>query len=695
MNYSLQLGTEKRPAQTTRSRPRPSLVVLISGFVFLQPLALAERASQDHGVERPDSFSGQNVATDFAPGTAVDSKARQAAPTEVQVPTAQSLPEAQALAQLSDNTATSGAREMEARLHSASKPSLLPSMISRTLPKKAATPSPSKPSRWPSLGFHKTANAPDSQLRELVNSLPHGGPANAGNDMMSQAERLAMLEKVTPENLKMAFNTKTKVKPPPTPPLEQDDGKPNPTWRELYAADEKHRDTHAYNYWRNTLKEVATDQGLTKNDEYTDFYSKVLSIHPGDLASVIHQAHEVVDKNHDANEKSYEYVDDLEKLANGTAAGYNRMAAAQFYAYDQVYGQLTEGHMAPGKSIEIVLPMGDHVRFKPNQGTLEDSTQTYFTSKFAEMVEAKLKPYHGMHFTFCIHTGTNLQASDIPRDFNTEADRDMETQPDGQKIRAGLKRLLTTRAHVLEVAVTKMMQNPIGDLKLARSDYHFPTPSKELMHFDKVMPAGIILVIAEDRLHRDDFQGTTMEEAEQHAKDVDKFDQTKCKIKDFDTMKTKTNLEEFAKPLEAMAPYMDLPEDLHDQSADTFPMMNALSASVGLTASRPTAPDVKKWAEANSKLPREQQLAHSDDIVKGYTEAQTEGDKYALVLKKREELGEGENWPLSGSIANALTSGAGSATGSSGQNLKPGSKRTNSADAVSDSVANGLFKIPG
>ena len=40
-------------------------------------------------------------------------------------------------------------------------------------------------------------------------------------------------------------------------------------------------------------------------------------------------------------------------------------------------------------------------------------------------------------------------------------------------------------------------------------------------------------------------------------------------------------------------------------------------------------------------LVKDQQVAHSDDIVKGYTEGQKENDKYALVLKKREELGEG------------------------------------------------------
>lgn len=611
MNYSLQRGREKRPTQKTRSRPRLSLVVLISGVVFSQRLALAERASQDDRVER--------------------------------------------LASLHHDPASqpSGSRSMFSMFGKSKKAKPPPPALGTSHPREAVD----------SFKVDKPKLVRQDASHEFVRQ-------DAGHDMRAQAERLAKLGEVTPESLEMDFNTKTKAKPPPAAPHEQDDGKPNPTWRELYAADQKHRDNNAYNYWHDTLREVATDQGLTKNDEYTDFYSKVLSIHPGGLADVIHQAHEVVDKNHDANEKSYEYIDDLEKLADGTAAGYNKMAAEQFYAYDQVYGQLAEGHMAPGKSIEIVLPLSGHVRFKPNQGTLEDSTQAYFTSKFAEVVEAKLKPYQGMHFTFCIHTGTNLQASDIPRDFNSEKDRRMETEPDGQKITVGLKRLLTARAHALQVAVTNMMQNPLGDLKLARSDYHFPTPSQELMHFDKVMPAGIILVIAEDRLHRDDFQGTTEEEAEQHAKDVEKFDQTKCKIKDFDAMKTKTSLEDFAKPLEAMAPYMDLPEDLHDQSADTFPMMNALTSAVGLTDSRPTAPDMKKWAESNSKLPKDQQVAHSDDIVKGYTEGQKEDDKYALVLKKREELGEGgANWPMSGSMANAVMSLAGGTADSSGKKL--------------------------
>merc|ERR1719498_1370202 len=117
---------------------------------------------------------------------------------------------------------------------------------------------------------------------------------------------------------------------------------------------------------------------MDKNAQYTDFVSHVMSVNPGHVENVVADAKKAVDSNHHANQAAYEYVDDLEKLADGTALGYNKMAIQHWYGYDQIRTQIEEGHMVPGRSIRIIFPLSGDVRFKPNSPKLWPFSEKYF-----------------------------------------------------------------------------------------------------------------------------------------------------------------------------------------------------------------------------------------------------------------------------------------------------------------------------
>merc|ERR1719409_1985601 len=121
-----------------------------------------------------------------------------------------------------------------------------------------------------------------------------------------------------------------------------------------------------------------------------------------------------------------------------------------------------------------------------------------------------------------------------------------------------------------------MIHNDLGRLQMRDDEFHFPPPSDDMKHFNAVMPAGAILVIAEDRLHREAYQGDgSAEDLERHKNDVEKYDQTKCAAPDFDAYRAQGDFKAEVRPLAATAPFQNLPldPDNHMESTqDRYPI---------------------------------------------------------------------------------------------------------------------------
>jgi len=168
------------------------------------------------------------------------------------------------------------------------------------------------------------------------------------------------------------------------------------------------------------------------------------------------------------------------------------------------------------------------VSFEPNSAKLRPSAEGFLTNKFAEQLKAGLNRYHtkleNPHFTICLHPATTLQV--------TDGGTQLVQHYSGRQIN---KLLLEDRAELLQSKIEEMTVNAFADPKLAESTYHFPKPSPDVVDFHRDMPSGVVLVIAEDHLHQDDFQRGTEEEAKQHFRT--NAQNTKCKAEDFKDLK--------------------------------------------------------------------------------------------------------------------------------------------------------------
>jgi len=199
--------------------------------------------------------------------------------------------------------------------------------------------------------------------------------------------------------------------------------------------------------------------------------------------------------------------------------------------------------------------------------------------------------------------------------YASKSDRQLETLEDGTKVSAGIKRMLDGRGKTLESELEKILTDKF---KARGEEFHFPPPTIDTRHTSKEMPAGAVLIIAEDRLHRDEFKasGNSTEElaASQAAhdkdlKDIAKYDQTKCKVEDFEKLKANAGLtEEIIKS----APFFNLPRSTQEENNQE-------------TNSRRLTPEEAERQAA--------ELEGASKLKESYTEGRAEAAKYVEAMK--------------------------------------------------------------
>lgn len=350
-------------------------------------------------------------------------------------------------------------------------------------------------------------------------------------------------EKVETATLSQAFDVKNRAAQAPaeisdTLTDDQALGK-SETWTAQFADSQKLRaDTRTH--YKGLLDQVAHDKHLEGKQQYDNFLAHVLAVRPKRVDGIIKKAKAVVDANDDVNKDSYEYVDDLERLANGTAVGYNRMGFDNFYGYDQMRAQLEEGHMAPGRAIRIIFPFGGNVEFVGGKGALTDRSRQYILNKFVEQVKAKIQKYRGMHFTICCHTSTNLKKTDEPKYYSDNPSVDFVIGEDG--VKEGIRRMMNDRTQTLE----NIMKEVVQKTSLRSEEVSFPKLGADFgMHFDDpLFPAGAVILIAEDRLHHEDNHLT-----EKEVEHRNRVWQAQCQIDDFNPVRSYGRFDEYAVPM--------------------------------------------------------------------------------------------------------------------------------------------------
>lgn len=374
-------------------------------------------------------------------------------------------------------------------------------------------------------------------------SAPAAAPASSSGEYpppVITAE--ALKEKYTAEEakiVKMSAEKKTELSDPEAL------GK-SPAWTKYKTDFDTHRTTEFGKYGQ-ALTKVAADNGLNGNEQYKDFLAHVLAVQPGHVDDVIKKANAAVTANDVANKDSYEYIDDLERLANGTAVGYNRVGYEHFYGYDQLRAQIEEGHMAPGRAIRLLFPLGGDIQFQGGRGTLWPKSEEYFKSTFAEQIKAKIEKYRSFHFTVCVHASTNLGAQDFPiYHSDREGDHMMvskEVRPgETAKIRQGVARLLDERTATIENLMKEVMKDKVG---VRDEEVNYPPLEGLGMHLeDQLFPSGAVAIIAEDRLHH---EGEHMTEAELEHRD--KVWKAQCDLGDFGPLRAFGKFEDYAVPM--------------------------------------------------------------------------------------------------------------------------------------------------
>jgi len=285
---------------------------------------------------------------------------------------------------------------------------------------------------------------------------------------------------------------------------------------------------------------------------YDEWLSTVMAVKPANFEQLAKDADTAVDKNHKANQVAYEYIDDLEKIADTTAETYNRAGNNMFHAYGEIRGQVDEAKLAPGKSIMLTLPMSGNLKFKGREQSLDAASQKEI-GDFEKELKGKLSNYKGFHFTVCVHAATNLDSkSGSPGGWDTRpGDEDMVTMPaKGElpetKVPKGIVNMMTARTKSLKGAVSTALRNS----GLGQGQWHFGDKADDAIHYNTAAPTQIVVIYAEDKEHND---------FGNDAAAVKKYEQRSCGADDFDHMLTRGRLEDYAKPIIKVAPFGQLP----------------------------------------------------------------------------------------------------------------------------------------
>jgi len=320
---------------------------------------------------------------------------------------------------------------------------------------------------------------------------------------------------------------------------------------------------------RGVIKGAAVAEEAENHQQYGKFASMVLAMPKEQLGEFTKSAKEATQHNYDANQAGFEYTDDLMKLATATKTGYDVAAEQHWLGFDQIRGQLEEGHMAPGISTRITFPYSGNISFEQNSGKLTPKSEKYVKEKFVPMMAKSMEKYAGRHFTICIHAATNLNSHEVPDGFDSEEHQETEDFKDANgntlQISKGMKELLekrfTTMSQIIKNDVAKDAPNTKIEVQeedgatgktskaekaIKPGDISIPEPTDEMRHFGNtnsgLFPSGLILVIAEDKLHRDDYvppAGSQMtetqiaEEQKQNPDAREDFSKTQCRIDDF------------------------------------------------------------------------------------------------------------------------------------------------------------------
>lgn len=344
------------------------------------------------------------------------------------------------------------------------------------------------------------------------------------------------------------------------------EGKKTPEWKGEQGWESEYkelREKHS-THWKDSLNKVVTDNKLADHGMYKDFLVQVMAEKPGRLGELEKSAIAAVGANDDLDQKSLKYVNDLKSLADGTMTGYTNSAINHFYGYDQIAGIIEEGQMAPGRSIKIYLPLDStQLKFKPcvdrtckdmqENNPVTKESEDYLAAQATSYIKEKIAKYRGYHFTFCVHASTNLQAKDIPYGAWVDPSQAKEQVPNSGGMTKALQKLLEARSKGLQTAVQKVLDTKMADLNLRKEEYHFPPPLPgSSLHVATEAPAGIVMIVAEDKDHDDDFAGNGQIALKHNASTKGnsvhaingQYDQKQCHLQDFDAMKNKVAGEE-------------------------------------------------------------------------------------------------------------------------------------------------------
>lgn len=428
----------------------------------------------------------------------------------------------------------------------------------------------------PSTSHRTRAEGHESFLQ--VESYAHG---HKGHDVMKDPsatdQRMAKLSKLGSNKILATFPTDKRANPLAESArsaseaaekrrLEDQAGwhKNAPRWNQLLPGHAEERKARQ-KAWKDGLEEYLERSGLQPPiQQYNEYLGKVMGLDGGHLDRLASDAANAINHNADAQEKSYQYIDDLEKLADATEMVQNEQNIQIGEGYQQIESPLISGEFKEGDAIRLLFPLGTNIQFNPNSDQLTGDAEAYLNGNFKTHIEKMFEKFPGMHFTFCTHVGTNLNINDRPFSFNRSqyGGRDLEeddwcapdevpvveeqgdrtyklTVPckdgnamcDGKSaakqfqlgcMKESVKVVLTSRARSLQHNIKEMVTNIGGDMSgrataptvmasqsssqtsanARQSGISFPEIEPELFHFNKDMPSGVVMVIAEDALHR-------------------------------------------------------------------------------------------------------------------------------------------------------------------------------------------------
>lgn len=406
---------------------------------------------------------------------------------------------------------------------------------------------------------------------------------------------------------KTAFKSHVDANPPAEPkrPTREEMIKADPkSWPEL-ESDFKTRFDARETHWKTQLKKASEDQDMHDHEQYNAFTAKVLALPKGQMDEFLKTAKDTTQKNYDANAAGFEYIDDLERLARATARAYDMVAMSHWVGFDQIRAQLQEGHMVPGMSTRMMFPFGGKLAFKPNTPKLYDWSKTYIETDFAPKVIKEMAKYAGRHFTVCIHSSSNLEGWAVPFNYDKPEQREVEKikDKDGDilEVTQGMKDMLDERFAAIQEIIQDVVKKGAPqevpeeeenretgkeervEKSIKESDVTIPEPNQDLRHFgnknDGLMPAGAVLVIAEDSLHRDAYKPPAEnpptesqlaeEEETDPAKKIKDYEKTKCAIDNMAVLQNEGQYKERSKQILTNSPFLSgLPQNLRQMNSE-------------------------------------------------------------------------------------------------------------------------------